>query len=58
MYWFVSSYLQSACGCSVFIDNNVSCVIRNINLYQWYGNIICDVNYFFLGFCDVNYLID
>jgi hypothetical protein len=25
VYWFVSSYLQSACGCSVFIDNNVSC---------------------------------
>jgi hypothetical protein len=31
--------------CSVFIDNNVLCVIRNIYLYQWYGNIICDVNY-------------
>jgi hypothetical protein len=37
--------LISACGCSVFIDNNVSCVIQNINLYQWYGDIICDVNY-------------
>jgi hypothetical protein len=45
VYWFVSSYLQSAGCCSVFIDNNVAYVIRNINLYQWYGNIICDVNY-------------
>jgi hypothetical protein len=44
VYRFVRSYFQSACGCSVFSDNNVSCVIRNINLYQWYGNIICDVN--------------
>jgi hypothetical protein len=45
VYRFVSSYLQSASGCFVFIDNNVSCMIQNINLYEWYSNIIYDVYY-------------
>jgi hypothetical protein len=45
VYCFVSTYLQSACGYSMFIDINVSCVIQNMNLYQWYGNFTCDVNY-------------